>query len=179
MDSRLLSERVRRRATPILLLAIGVSCWTLSSSVAGEFNGKRHMGHLPHHRALTYGSLSYCPGIYPGFQGFGLSFHLGYGYGGYGLGTGAFGGYPNYGGPGYPCNGIPFQPEATGPLRVKRPAVLTSDPGPLDFGPFTGAPPVEDPVAVHTRIPEETRDTAPTTGFPSASTGIGRAQQTR
>ena len=49
------------------------------------------------------GTLGYgAPGIYPGFQGFGLGYHLGYGYGGAALGVGAEGGYPCYGGPGYP-----------------------------------------------------------------------------
>jgi hypothetical protein len=38
----------------------------------------------------------------PGFQGFGLGYHLGYGYGGKGFGVGPDGGYPFYSGPGYP-----------------------------------------------------------------------------
>jgi membrane-associated protease RseP (regulator of RpoE activity) len=49
------------------------------------------------------GTLGYGPpGLFPGFQGFGLGYHLGYGYGGSALGVGAEGGYPFYGGPGYP-----------------------------------------------------------------------------
>jgi hypothetical protein len=49
------------------------------------------------------GTLGYGPpGVYPGFQGFGLGYHLGYGYGGDALGVGAEGGYPFYAGPGYP-----------------------------------------------------------------------------
>jgi hypothetical protein len=36
------------------------------------------------------------------FQGFGLGYHLGYGYGGSALGVGPDGGYPYYAGPGYP-----------------------------------------------------------------------------
>ena len=48
------------------------------------------------------------------FQGFGLGYHLGYGYGGAAIGVGPDGGYPFYGGPGYPhpapclrrCGGI-------------------------------------------------------------------------
>ncbi len=49
------------------------------------------------------GTLGYGPpGLHPGFQGFGLGYHLGYGYGGAALGVGAHGGYPFYGGPGYP-----------------------------------------------------------------------------
>jgi len=42
------------------------------------------------------------PGVVRGYQGFGLKFHPGYGYGGKALGVEAFGGYPFYGGPGYP-----------------------------------------------------------------------------
>src|SRR5262245_60135764 len=37
-----------------------------------------------------------------GREGFGLGYHLGYGYGGRALGVGPFGGYAYYGGPGYP-----------------------------------------------------------------------------
>jgi hypothetical protein len=51
----------------------------------------------------TCGTLGYGPpGLHPGFQGFGLGYHPGYGFGGAALGTGAEGGYPYYGGPGYP-----------------------------------------------------------------------------
>jgi hypothetical protein len=54
------------------------------------------------HQEGYFGTLSYGPpGVFPGFQGFGLAFHPGYGYGGAGLGVGAEGGYPFYGGPGY------------------------------------------------------------------------------
>src|SRR5262245_47937450 len=49
------------------------------------------------------GTLGYGPpGVFDGFQGFGLGYHLGYRYGGDALGVGAEGGYPFYGGPGYP-----------------------------------------------------------------------------
>ena len=83
------------------------------------------------------------PGYYPGFQGFGLSFHRGYGYGGAALGVGAEGGYPFYGGPGYPhpwphlqrCGGIapvayydgtgyPFTFQLPGPLVVTEPVAM-------------------------------------------------------
>jgi len=51
----------------------------------------------------SFGTLGYGPpGLQPGYQGFGLGYHLGYGYGGDALGVGADGGYPFYGGPGYP-----------------------------------------------------------------------------
>lgn len=57
------------------------------------------------HRKLGpgVGTLGYGPpGLHPGFQGFGLGFHPGHGYGGAALGPGVDGGYPFYGGPGYP-----------------------------------------------------------------------------
>ena len=61
----------------------------------------------PHqHDAPAVGTLGYgTPGLYAGFQGFGLGYHLGYGYGGDALGVGVNGGYPFYGGPGYPHPG--------------------------------------------------------------------------
>lgn len=69
-----------------------------------------------HHPPTTAGTLGYGPpGVYPGFQGFGLGYHLGYGYGGYALGPGLFGGYPFYGGPGYPCGMVP-QLRRLGPI---------------------------------------------------------------
>lgn len=104
-----------------------------------------------------------------GFQGFGLKYHPGYGYGGAALGVGHAGGYPYYGGPGYPhcepklnrCGKIepfayyggpgyptPGHPNyfgMTGPLAVKEP-VVTSGRGrsDLDYGPFTGTLPYPD-----------------------------------
>ena len=58
------------------------------------------------HDAPAVGTLGYGPpGLYAGFQGFSLGYHLGYGYGGDALGVGAYGGYPFYGGPGYPHPG--------------------------------------------------------------------------
>ncbi len=69
------------------------------------------MGHTActgHHgkAAQGAGTLGYGPpGLHPGFQGFGLKYHPGYGYGGNALGVGAEGGYPFYGGPGDPQPG--------------------------------------------------------------------------
>ena len=61
-----------------------------------------HLFHGPE----SFGTLGYGPpGLHSGEQGFGLGYHLGYGYGGDALGVGTDGGYPFYGGPGYPhCN---------------------------------------------------------------------------
>ncbi len=122
-------------------------------------------------RVSAAGTLGYGPpGLYPGFQGFGLGYHLGYGYGGDALGVGAEGGYPLYGGPGYPhpwpglnrlCGINPFpyfggpgyptpeQPHyfgGIGPLVPDRPVVIIAiDPrkpcSPSDYGPYTGAVP--------------------------------------
>jgi hypothetical protein len=117
---------------------------------------------------LSYGGY----GVYPGYPGFGLSFHVGYGYGGSGLGTGGLGGYPFYGGPGYPhpapalrrCGGIapfPFYggPEyprsglsnyftEVGPLMIHEPVAVITPPNAFgysgDFGPFTGTLPYPD-----------------------------------
>jgi membrane-associated protease RseP (regulator of RpoE activity) len=112
-----------------------------------------------------------------GFQGFGLGYHLGYGYGGtelgfghgpYALGVGPEGGYPYYGGPGYPhpdpvlsrklpivpfCDFVgpgypsPDHPNffgPTGPLVDDKPVVtFTPDPNvpiqEIGYGQFNGA----------------------------------------
>jgi hypothetical protein len=107
------------------------------------------------------------PGANRGFVGFGLSYHLGYGYGGRGLGVGAEGGYPYYsgpgypheppplrrlgkiapftyyGGPGYPCNGPSHFFEGVGPLVIDPPLVISGMDRPdlpvaSDYGPFSG-----------------------------------------
>jgi PDZ domain len=101
--------RLRRVA-----LVTGLAAWVISAlpckADAGAPAGaglcpmchKPHQGHHKH-PGPGMGTLGYGPpGLYPGFQGFGLGYHLGYGYGGDALGVGAEGGYPFYGGPGYP-----------------------------------------------------------------------------
>jgi hypothetical protein len=103
----------------------------------------------PHSKSvLTNAELGYGPpGLHPGFYGFGLSFRPGYGYGGNALGVGAYGGYPCYGGPGYPLHyGYPkfadpyFQGTAQlGQLYYDPPVVVTELMDAGDFGPFTGA----------------------------------------
>ncbi len=74
---------------PWLMVALGVA----------GLGGSAGFGQsMPAGGTLGYGP----PGIRPGFQGFGLGYHLGFGFGGDALGPGAEGGYPFYGGPGYP-----------------------------------------------------------------------------
>jgi PDZ domain len=129
--------------------------------------GKLH----PKRTATSQGTLGYGPpGVYPGFQGFGLGYHLGYGYGGDALGVGAEGGYPLYGGPGYPheapClrrlgsiepfhyyGGLggpwPAQPnffDGVGALAPDQPVVTFANESPdgsnvADYGCFTGSIP--------------------------------------
>lgn len=100
--------------SPLLALAavLGVWVFSVSSGTAGggETAGAglcpygHKAGTCHHDQAIpASGTLGYGkPGLHPGFQGFGLGYHLGYGYGGDALGVGADGGYPFYGGPGYP-----------------------------------------------------------------------------
>jgi hypothetical protein len=149
-------------------LALALVTWVVSSSMAPAYGGGPG-GVGP--GGPGYGTLGYGgPGLYPGFPGFGLSYHPGYGYGGSGLGVGAFGGYPYYGGPGYPhdeprlrrfgkiapfpyyggpgypCYGAPNFFQGVGPLVVDRPVAIEGggrrDLGYAgDYGPFTGALP--------------------------------------
>ena len=107
-------------------------------------------------------------GSNPGFPGFGLSYHPGYGYGGAGLGVSPGGGYPGYGGPGYPhpgpqlrrcapdppflyfggsgpnCSPRPNEFLGVGPLVVDRQVAVESDSPDLGYGPYTGARPYSD-----------------------------------
>jgi hypothetical protein len=93
-------------------LVLGISVISSASAMADDGGPvvegqvrKGHKGIKGHHvhGPTGVGTLGYGPpGLYPGFQGFGLGYHLGYGYGGDALGVGAEGGYPFYGGPGYP-----------------------------------------------------------------------------
>jgi hypothetical protein len=72
--------------------------WVWAPEVKYKGSTLHYGGGGPGYGVLGYGP----PGVFPGYFGFGLKFHPGYGYGGKGLGVGAFGGYPFYGGPGYP-----------------------------------------------------------------------------
>jgi hypothetical protein len=106
-----------------------VHAWLWEQGLAFRTNG---------HDGLGYGTLGWAdPGLYPGFYGFGMGFHRGYGYGGYGLGVGAGGGDPFYGGPGYPCGGQPYD---GGPGYTGQPNALIRP----DYN-YTGGP--EDPNA--------------------------------
>lgn len=174
----------RRRPIGIVLALTGLGI-SVASATAGDDApprmapggiacarcGKVHSGH-GHHHANGLGTLGYGPpGLHPGFQGFGLGYHLGYGYGGDALGVGAEGGYPFYGGPGYPrCDpplrrlgginpfpyfggpGYPtpqnpnFYGGAGGPLVPDQPVItIENDPNaPVpasDYGGFTGIVP--------------------------------------
>jgi hypothetical protein len=102
----------------------------------------------PHGDAgVNFGTLGWAPyGSSPGFYGFSLRYHLGYGYGRGALGVGADGGYPFYGGPGYDHPGPPL--ERCGPIV---PFAYYSGPGyPYNFAP-PGPLVVAQPVAAQTQ----------------------------
>jgi hypothetical protein len=156
---------------PLKALAWALGIWVFFGSSA-RADGGGFAGMDPYGRGgAGYGTLGYGgPNLYPGFQGFGLGYHLGYGYGGDALGVGAEGGYPFYGGPGYPhpwpClrrigritpfpyYGGPGFPSpdhpnyfgGVGPLVADQPVVtIGTDRGDLSYatgyGPFTGSLP--------------------------------------
>jgi hypothetical protein len=132
--------------TPTLLLQALALAW----ACAGPLNPAR--GQAP-------------PPADVGYQGFGLRYHLGYGYGGDAIGTGPNGGYPFYGGPGYlhpgpqlrrfgpeqpfPYMGGPGTPSAScpnvfggvGPLAVRGEIARERDTPDVGFGAYTGALP--------------------------------------
>jgi hypothetical protein len=170
-----------RGPLPRKVTAVAVMGWVFFASSALSYGGepavvgpkvkKSPVDYHSRRRGPGVGTLGYGPpGLYPGFQGFGLGYHLGYGYGGDALGPGAEGGYPLYGGPGYPnCdpslwrfgginpfpyNGGPGYPTPDhpnyfgmfGPLVVDQPVIkIADDPGyrydAAVFGPFTGGVP--------------------------------------
>jgi hypothetical protein len=104
MISHAWSNRRIPFAAPTLTLGI----WVLlvsSAAASGDDDGVKYEGSLLHYGGggPGFGTLGYGEdSVYPGYYGFGLKYHPGYGYGGKGLGVGALGGYPFYGGPGYP-----------------------------------------------------------------------------
>ena len=90
---------------PLKAFAVTLGLLVLAgSSVLADVDGHgNHNEGRFKHGHLGYGTLGWAPyGLYPGLYGFSLRWHPGYGYGLYALGVGADGGYPFYGGPGYP-----------------------------------------------------------------------------
>ncbi|MDG3004615.1 hypothetical protein [Paludisphaera mucosa] len=161
----------RRRLTGALALTFGawLCCETPTSAGDGLFSW------LGRHRAVRTdagGTLGYGPpGVHPGYQGFGLGFHRGHGYGGDALGAGAEGGHPFYGGPGYnhPAPGLdrfkltkiaPFPHDAgpggptpdrpqyfdggPSPLVIDRPVISTGGGDLGGYGSFSGMLPYPD-----------------------------------
>ncbi|QEH34500.1 hypothetical protein OJF2_30390 [Aquisphaera giovannonii] len=146
--------------------------------------------HAHHYRQAmpAAGTLGYGPpGIHPGFQGFGLGWHRGYGYGGRALGPGAEGGYPFYGGPGYPhpwptlrrIGGInpfphfigPGGPTPTCPNFYGEPGQLRPDSPVVQI---VGAPPEMGYGQFHGMLPYPDSTFAPFTAAASGeATGVG------
>jgi hypothetical protein len=111
---RSMAHRGSRRRVPGLALVLAAGAWMVSGPSAMGQDGIDQTRQAldcqkpcPVHDKPEDGAPSAgmpgCgkPGLSPGFQGFGLGYHLGYGYGGDAQGVGATGGYPFYGGPGY------------------------------------------------------------------------------
>jgi hypothetical protein len=86
-----------------MTLAMAISVFSSPLAVADDHGSViDHEGRFKHNN-LGYGTLGWAEyGLYPGLYGFSLRWHPGYGYGRYALGVGADGGYPLYGGTGYP-----------------------------------------------------------------------------
>ena len=162
----------RRLAVKVLGLAVAAVVLAGSPAMAQDGPGVSP-GFFQRWFVWGEGTLSYGgDAVYPGYPGFGLSFHPGYGYGGRGLGTGALGGYPFYGGPGYPhptpvlrrCGGItpflfyggPDYPRVgysnyfteVGPLVVREPVAIITPTNSFgytgNFGQYTGTLPYPD-----------------------------------
>jgi hypothetical protein len=159
------------------LLGLALGILTAASALAGDPASDPQAYRSPERglfglkKRQTAGTLGYGPpGLHPGFQGFGLGYHLGNGYGGAGLGVGSEGGFPFYGGPGYPhpaprlnrhlatvpfaWYGGPGGPTPTcpqyygdvGPLSIDQPVIsVVGTPGEAPygqgFGAYTGAAP--------------------------------------
>jgi hypothetical protein len=138
-----------------------IHAWLWEQSLAFRTHG---------HRGLGYGTSGYGGyGLSSGFYGFGLSFHLGYGYGGCGFGTGADGGYPYYGGIGYPAFGHAY-PGVVWHLVVEQPAASVSDPREPgyagDFGPYTGVIPYPETLFAPYTAPDAATGSSTERGSP-------------
>ena len=139
-------------------LALGI--WVLSGSsvMADDYGHPDFSEGRFKHNNLDQGTLGWAEyGLYPGLYGFSLRWHPGYGYGRYALGVGADGGYPFYGGPGYPHEwprlrrfgpatpfayyGGPPEPRdptcnyysGIGGLAIEKPVVTIGEPGDLGY----------------------------------------------
>src|SRR6185312_13311201 len=179
MISRLRSSR--RLPLNALALALGISFFS-DAALAGDeqyatairppSNGRPRKTIFDRHNDKNAGTLGYGPpGAFPGFQGFGIGYQRGYGYGGWGLGVGAEGGFPFYSGPGYPHPdptlrrygttrpfpyfGGPGGPTAhcpnfygdPGPLVADKPVITIGDDRyDTGFGQYTGAIPYPEAV---------------------------------
>jgi hypothetical protein len=206
---RSILSRGSRRRVPSLAFVLAAGCWVVSGPSAMGQNGINQTGQAPNSQqpcpgqckadegGQSTGAMGYGkPGPCPGFQGFGLGYHLGYGYGGDALGVGAGGGYPFYGGPGYchpwprlrrlggitpfpyyggPGYPTPEHPEyygAVGPL-INDPPVVTiggDGYGPSDasgYGSFTGVLPY--PETYFARFTAEAASGAARTSRPRAA----------
>jgi hypothetical protein len=140
----------------VFALALGTWIFTGSSLMADDVGHTNFSEGRFKHDNLGEGTLGWAEyGLYPGLYGFSLRWHLGYGYGRYALGVGADGGYPFYGGPGYPHEPPPFRrfgpaapftyfggPEypcdgdfnffqGIGGLAIEKPVVAIGEPGDL------------------------------------------------
>lgn len=161
-----------RRAAWLGLVALAFAAPSAMAFQQGVEGGcptcrKPWKGHTPHGQGVTQFTQ------YGGYQGFGLNYHLGYGYGGRALGVGQEGGYPFYAGPGYPHAAPPLQrfgriapfafnpgpggPTADCPLYFGLVGPLVLDPGVVQvdaepgevepsqsYGPFTGLVPYDE-----------------------------------
>jgi membrane-associated protease RseP (regulator of RpoE activity) len=165
-----MTGKLRPAAVALALILGSLSGRSAIGQVGGPAPSRTHKwdGLFHKRKAASQGTLGYGPpGVFPGFQGFGLGYHPGYGYGGQALGVGAEGGYPLYGGPGYPhpapvlqrIGGIapfcyyggpggptPGHPnffDGVGPLVPDQPVVTIPPDSPFagDYGPFTGSLP--------------------------------------
>ena len=188
-----------------IYLALGISVaspvhWPLPTITVQLVD---HEGRFKHYN-LGEGTLGWAEyGLYPGLYGFSLRWHPGYGYGRYALGVGADGGYPFYGGPGYPHEpphlrrfgptepyayyGGPGYPisgcsnfyQGIGGLVVDKPVVSVGEPG--DFG-YVGRNGERNPGADFGHftgaLPYPTTYLAPNAAAATGSSGAGKVPQT-
>ena len=157
------------------VLALGISVFSGSSVMADGFGHADIAEGRFKRKYLGEGTLGWAEyGLYPGLYGFSLRWHPGYGYGRYALGVGADGGYPFYGGPGYPhpwphlrrfgpatpfaYYGGPDYPRdgnsnyysGIGGLAIEKPVVTIGEPG--DMG-YVGEDGYVAPVTALVRLP--------------------------